>query len=467
MSKIISLFDKICLESKEKIAFYYTEKNKLVSKTFYDVYNDAQKIANYLECCGVKSGDRILAFTSPDYKLTTFILAAFKIGVSIMYVDIFATQDKLEKLLERTKPNYVLVSNKTKYLMRFFKGINQIGENINIDKVVTSDTQKTFENVPENTAALLTTTTGTTDIPKIVIRSHEDLLHQLELIKKNIDEIDDHTVALTTSYIYVFANLLQGFTTVLPNINLKKSDSFINKKLKMFENVKINMIITSPDFCLKANNIYPNLKCLYFGGAILNNYEAKLINKKFNNSKIIYIYGCTECNLISKVDLNEYIETLNHTLNNKLGKIVDGVNVIIGDNSEILVSSEALTNNYDNKNIITSYEHDTHDRGFIENDELYYLGKSNTKIEINGRTYYSNQIEQELAVKYSIKKCAFLDYNGKHYLFIEDKNEISNTRKYLKEKYGIDVKVVYINKIPCDIKHHTKIDYKKLKEKLK
>ena len=43
------------------------------------------------------------------------------------------------------------------------------------------------------------------------------------LQEKNVVLADGGEVALTTSYIYVFANILCGVTTVLPQLNLKKS----------------------------------------------------------------------------------------------------------------------------------------------------------------------------------------------------------------------------------------------------
>ena len=96
--------------------------------------------------------------------------------------------------------------------------------------------------------------------------------------------IDKNGIILTTSYIYAFANLIQGTTTVLPNINLslKKSPHNTTKKLKKFERLGITTIMTSPDFCLRLPNLYPKLKQLYFGGAILNYNEAKKIQAKYS-----------------------------------------------------------------------------------------------------------------------------------------------------------------------------------------
>ena len=114
MSKIVNVFNKICNQEKNKISFIYYEKGKLQTKTFTDLKNDTDNIANYLLNLGVKRNDKILTFANSSYHLCVFMLASLKIGVSIMYVDILAKQDRLKNAFADYKPDYVLVSNKTK-----------------------------------------------------------------------------------------------------------------------------------------------------------------------------------------------------------------------------------------------------------------------------------------------------------------------------------------------------------------
>lgn len=464
MSKIIDVFEKSCIENKDKYAFYFEENKRLITKTFDEVYKDTNEMVDYLLENGIKQGDKILAFANSNYKLCVFIIASFKIGATIMYIDIFAKQDKMKNLFEKYKPDYVLVSNKTKYIKVFFKEINKIKTIINIDNIKGNNNEnKITDAISDNQAALLTTTTGSTGTPKIVIRTHNDLYEQLNLITNNIEKCRESEIVLTTSYIYVLANLLQGFTTVLPNINLNKNSKILNEKLSLYKDIGINMIITSPDFCLKTNNIYPKLEYLYFGGAILNYTEAVAIQKKFNKSNNIYMYGCTECNIISKNKLNLYISDLKKLNINNLGQVVKGVKVKIGEHNKICVSSNALTNNYiDNSNLSDS--HDTGDRGYLNNNELIFLGKENAALNINDDIIYSNQIEQELVLNYKLNKCAILEYNKKFYLFLEERNKALEIKEYLKQRYKINTIIKVIKKIPCDIKHHTKINYKELKE---
>lgn len=463
MSRITELYKNVCFKNSDKIAFYYVENKKLKSKSFNKVYEETNAIANYLLESGVKKGDRIFALAPSNYKLCLFIMGAFKIGASIMYIDLFAKQDKLNNLFNKYKPHYILVSNKTRYLKPFIKNVSKIKKVINIDKLDVKKTQDYDYNIEDSNYALLTTTTGQTGNPKIYIRTHEDLYNQLEVIMNNIDKSNCNTI-LTTSYIYIFANLLMGKTTVIPNLNLKKGSRVINKKLLMFKKICIDTFITSPDFLLKSGNIFNDLKTIYFGGAILNYNEALRIYNKFPNCNINYIYGSTECNIISVNSLSKYIKDLEEKHINNLGKIVNDVEFKTNKEQDIIVKGRnLLTQSIEEIN--TTQEYNTNDKGYLLNDELIYLGRGNFKTNINNKTVYYNQIEQEIILEIpEIEKCAFLEQNNKYYLFIKkSKVNFDKIKDFLKNKYNIEVKIIELKEIPCDIKHNTKIDYRKLR----
>jgi len=479
MSRIVDIFESVCHLKAEQTAIIFREGKKVFRKSFGELHSDVHKMTAYFTECGVKKGERILAFASSSYKLCVFMLAALEIGAAIMYVDIWAKQESLKKVFSDYKPNVVLVSDKTKHLRMFFGEIGKIQRVINIDSFekFSSGVAKLSE-IPEETTALLTMTTGSTGNPKIAVRSHQDLVQQLELINRNIDSDGSETV-LTTSYIYVFANILNGFATVMPQLNLGKySERKINKILGLFADEPISMIITSPDFCIKAENIFSKLKTLYFGGAILNLYEAILIRNKFNNCDCQLIYGSTECNLIAKTSLDEFIQVLKTKHCSILGKAVDGVRVKLAEDGEILVTSEAMLENYLIEDNTTkeidddgTLWHHTNDIAEFDGERLCFLGKSGRFVKIGERLIYSNCIEQKIVARFeSIPKCAVLRHNDRIFVFLQRRKcavEKLEVVEFLKELGIASPEIRYIKRIPCDVKHHTKINYDKLRECLK
>lgn len=464
MSIITDEFDKICQANSNKVAFYYERHGKIVSKTYLELHQEVISTATALTQNGISTKHRLLAFASPDYNLLIYMLAAFKIGASVMYVDIFTKQDSLKNFFDEYHPNYVLVSNKTKLVKPFFKFIRKT-KIINVDKPPKSSKALKPIAIDNTTPALITSTTGSSSKPKAFIRTHEDLYHQLTLIRNNLKPISDDEIVLVTSYIYAFANLIQGITTVLPNVNLSlnKRPVHVIKKLNLFSTLYITTIMTSPDFCLNTPNLYPHLNRLYFGGAILNYHEATRIKTKFQSAEIWYIYGSTECALISGVNLNDYLDTLEKTSQCFLGNICKGVKVSINENKHILVQSDALLKQSLSGKNIENY-HDTNDIGKLSQDKLYYLGKGGTKVTIRGKNYYANEIEQQIVLKFPIlSKCAICEYAGTNYAFLEGDVNFKEIKQYLKTEFDIN-EVIKLRQIPRDVKHHTKINYQKLQQ---
>ena len=479
MSKIVDTLLNVCNLQSDKTAIIYAERKTLIYKTFSQLKTDVMTTVSFMYKHNVKQGDKILAFASSSYKLCVFMLSSLVLGTSIMYVDIFAKQKSLKKIFEDYTPDMILVSDKTKHLRFFFKEFAKIKNVINIDSIKPDSMYKNnILNEPkEESLALLTMTTGSTGIPKVALRTHGDLMQQMELIKANTDLSKKNEIALTTSYIYVFANILSGITTVLPCLNLKKTSKHINKKLSLFSQIPITMIITTPDFCLKANNVFPKLKKLYCGGAILNLNEAKRINSKFSYSENIVVYGSTECNIMCEIGLDEYIKLLYKTHSSPLGYKAKGVSIRLNDDGEIMVTSNALLEHYlkDDTSSKTKDEngliwHHTNDIAVLKNEVFYFLGKNKYYIIVDDKKIYSNEIEQKIiSLINSIPKCAVLQKNDTIYVFLENhtKEVSAGVRDILLKTYNIThPKIIPVKKIPCDVKHHTKIDYNKLKKGL-
>ncbi len=477
MSRIVERFESVCRDNADTTAVVYREGRKVQRRSFSELYEDVRCMSAHLRQSGAKRGDRILAFAASSYKLCVFMLAALQTGASIMYVDIHARQDSLRSVFADYKPDMVLVSDTTKHIRFLFGEINRIKQVINIDKASRNavDTPD-ISDIPEDMPALLTMTTGSTGRPKIAVRSHLDLMQQLELINANIDA-EGHQTVLTTSFIYIFANILNGYTTVMPQLNIGKwSVKRLNRLLALFRDEAVTMAITSPDLCLKAENIFPSLETLYFGGAILNLNEALRIREKFPCCCIV-IYGSTECSIIATAELDEFIATLKAEHRSILGRAVNGVRVRLADDGEILVTSEALLESYlindpstketDESGILW---HHTNDIAAQENGVLYFLGKSGRYIGISGERAYSNCIEQQIIVRFpKLHKCAVLEHSGKQWVALQkgDSPDTVAVAEFVRSLGMTDSELRIVKRIPCDVKHHTKIDYNKLKEQLK
>ena len=480
MSRIVDYFDDACNKYRERTAFIDIKGEKIKKVSFDELKTDVDRVCGSLAEKGMKLKERVVLFVSPSYELLVFMLACLKLGVSLMIIDIWAGKHLIRQTLEEYQAEYIAVSGRTKLLRLAFREFRKIKDTILIEKVFEANRTESMGRAQEklrlpkisgSETAVLTMTTGSTGKPKIILRSHEDLYNQLELVRSNMEERKEETVALNTSFMYHFVNILNGYSGIL--LHPKKTKLLrVFRKKGQAQKLPAQVLFTSPDFCMKTEILFPRLEELYFGGAILNLYEAEKIRKKFPNAKITYIYGATECNLICKTNLDDYISSLKEG-QTVLGEAVKEVCIKTDDKQEIMVHSDVVLTDYlnpENKRGEVDedgrYWHKTGDLGRIEDGKLHYLGRRDVFVRGKNRNLFSNDLEQEIVRSFSgISKCAFFYHDGSNYLFIEgDFPKEAELRNFVKEReIGEDVIISCIAKIPCDAKHHSKINYNRLK----
>lgn len=479
MSKIVDLFDEACERYSERSAFFDFSGTGFFGggfrkKSFEELKFDVERVqANLLEK-GMQKDQRVIIFVTPSYKLLVFMMACMRMGISLMVIDMWAGKELICKVFEQYRADYIAVGKRTKLLRFAFPGIREVKNIILMEeifgKVPTKIPEKT--QILENQVAVLTMTTGSTGNPKIVLRSHRDLHHQLELVRNNMEQRIGETIALNTSFMYHFVNVLNGYSSVLLPLGQRRILRFFyQRKLKKVEELGIQVLFTTPDFCFETKNLFPKLEELYVGGAILNLHEAQKIRDKFPNAEISYIYGATECNLITVTNLNDYIKSLKEEHKTILGKAVKGVNIKT-DDDEIMVNADVILSDYLNPENQRGefdeegrYWHKTGDAGRLENGVLHYLGRRDVFVRGRDKDLFSNVLEQEIVLTFAeVKKCAFFYHNGRNYLFVEGDFYDEKALQIFAKSRGIEKVIIRLGTvIPCDAKHHTKINYNQLK----
>lgn len=479
MSRIVDCFDNACKKYGERTAFIDMRGREMKKISFNKLSTDVDRACASLMAKGMKKGERVVLFVAPSYELLVFMLACLRLGISIMIIDIWAGKSLIRRTLEEYRADYIAVSGRTKLVRLVFSELRRIKDVILIEKIIAENEagypykmpgRPECTEIEGDEAAVLTMTTGSMGRPKIIIRSHDDLYRQLDLVRRNINARSEDTVVLNTSFMYHFVNILNGYTGILMSIKVPKIMKLFNKAVRR-QILPAQVVITTPDFCMETEILFQGLEEVYIGGAVLNLYEAELIRNKFQNAKITYIYGATECNLICKTDLDEYINNLKKG-QTVLGEAVSGVCIKTDKNNEILVHSDVVLTAYlnpENKRGVVDenglYWHKTGDLGRIVDGKLFYLGRKDVFVRGKKGDTFSNDLEQEAIRRFSgIRKTAVFYHEEKNFLFVEGSCEEEALRYLVKEwDIGEDTVITFLSKIPCDAKHHSKINYNKLK----
>ena len=479
MSRIVDCFDDACKKYGERTAFIDIKGREMKNISFNKLSADVDRACVSLIARGMKKNERVVLFVAPSYELLVFMLASLRLGISLMIIDIWAGKSLIRKTLEEYRADYIAVSGRTKLVRLVFGELRRIKDVILIEKLIAENGYEKVNKMQErpgnrevagDEVAVLTMTTGSMGRPKIIIRSHDDIYRQLDLVRRNINARSEDTVVLNTSFMYHFVNILNGYSGIIMPTKKPKILRLFNRDNRL-QKLPVQVVITTPDFCMETEILFQEVEEVYIGGAVLNLYEAELIRNKFQNAKITYIYGATECNLICKTDLDEYIKNLKKG-QTVLGEAVAGVCIKTDENNEILVHSDVVLTAYlnpENKRGVVDenglYWHKTGDLGRIVDGKLFYLGRKDVFVRGKKGDIFSNDLEQEAIRRFSgIRKAAVFYHEGKNFLFVEGSCEEEALRYLVKEwDIGEDTVITFLSKIPCDAKHHSKINYNKLK----
>ena len=483
--------------------------------TFTQIDTKSDEICSYLIQKGFKKGNKIVVFVPIGIEFYLILTAIFKMGLQAVFIDPYAGIEHINKCCEMISPDGIIGSGKTLLKGFFLKGIRKIGKKINYIKMMEhyeklslyekNKNQKKIQNekIDGNTPALISFTSGSTGFPKIIMRTHEFLLGQHNVLEKNL-KFEKETAVYSSFPIFLLSHMATGTTTFIPDLNWRKPvESDFENIVKQITENNIQNIILPPaifenivKFCKDEKIMLENVQKVYTGGAPVFYSLMKKIKDVFTNAKIIALYGASEAEPISVLNFEDITEEDIENMKNGdgllAGKIVNEIelkieelektpekNKILKDNNvedfsalkgEILVKGENVVNGYLNveKNPNEKW-HRTGDMGYINsNGQLVLLGRVKGRIQLGEKIYYPFTVETAFSFCKNLKKSVLTSKNNKLYLFAERNPEFKGNLSEnieiieLKKKFGI-FKIIE-TEIPMDKRHNSKTDYKKLEE---
>jgi len=483
--------------------------------TFTQIDTKSDEICRYLIQKGFKKGNKIVVFVPIGIEFYLILTAIFKMGLQAVFIDPYAGIEHINKCCEMISPDGIIGSRKTLLKGFFLKGIRKIGKKINYIKMMEhseklsiyekNKNQKKIQNekIDGSTPALISFTSGSTGFPKIIMRTHEFLLGQHNVLEKNL-KFEKETAVYSSFPIFLLSHMATGTTTFIPDLNWRKPvESDFGNIVKQITENNIQNIILPPaifenivKFCKDEKIMLENVQKVYTGGAPVFYSLMKKIKEVFANAKIIALYGASEAEPISVLNFEDITEEDVENMKNGdgllAGKIVNEIelkieeleettekNKILKDNNienfsalkgEILVRGENVVDGYLNieKNSDENW-HRTGDMGYInKKGQLILLGRVKGRIQIEKNIYYPFTVETAFSFCKNVKKSVLTSKNNKLYLIVERNPEFKRNLSEdseineLKEKFGI-FKIIE-TEIPMDKRHNSKTDYKRLEE---
>lgn len=403
MEKLADVLSKLSLEQTKGVFYNGTRKSYL------EIYQ-----------VSIEMKERILEFGKNK-------LVGLFLPNSIMFIEaFFAVQfadripvliptierkDALEKMVIDTKIDLIITNSAYKKII--LEAIEQVKQNvfvynIDTDKItlirgnIISD--KSFQNELKGVAVVIKTS-GTIDMPKYVMLTHEGLLGNLKAHINSIkfSKSENTLIVLPMCFGYCLSSQMLAHIYMNANIYIAHPTfdciQFVNDiyLYKITNTTTVSSVISLLARYIRSRTIniekLRHLDFLIFGGMQVAIEDIETIQKALPSTQLIQTYGQTEHS--PRITTMIYKEKII----NSVGKAIENVQVKIDETNEVLVKSPYIMKGYlgnselTNEAINEGWLH-TGDLGYLDNEGYLYLnGRKKNIIIRNGINISPEEIE--------------------------------------------------------------------------
>lgn len=453
----------------------------------------------------------IIIYGNKENLMMAVMMAALKSGRAYIPIDISYPKERVEAIIGEVKP---------KILIDFSDGSNL--ENIRVLKEKELDQiQQEYKDVKvekinwvkEDENAYILFTSGSTGKPKGVQISSNNLDNFVEWIVEylNLDQkeeifMNQAAYSFDLSVTSIYPSLCHGKT-----LHGYSKETLSNLK-NMFNDMKesgINIWVSTPSFagmCVVEESfnseMLPNLKAMIFVGEVLPKPLCEELLNRFPGTRIVNGYGPTEATVaVSANDMNREVLAeegslpIGYPMKTSVVKIVDEEGNVVsdGEKGEIIIVGPSVSKGYFNNKEMTekAFFYDeyngstwsayrTGDLGYYVNGNLYYCGRKDFQIKLNGYRIEIEDIENNLVKVNNVKNAAVVPVNkdGKiayltAFVELKEENGLSSLKNGIAIKkelgelipsYMVPRNIKIVSQFPTNV--NGKIDRKKLLEQL-
>jgi acyl-CoA synthetase (AMP-forming)/AMP-acid ligase II len=496
--------------------------------TFGEIQEQVDYCCRTLRCHGVKRGHSVLLVHQISAPLYIALAALLRLGATAVFLDPSANQSFIEACFDLLKIDALITSPPGALLPLFSKPLRRIplrfttgaglpavpsiiarrGRGVrpaaHVSEAVDcgSSTGKSVISsghpvlVPDETAALVTFTSGSTGQPKAIVRSHAFLKNQLLLLKDDMS-MNEGEIDCTNLPIFVLANLASGITSVIPQADLRAPGDIDAAPVvvQLYLN-QVNRMTASPAFlsticryCQKHSITLDSLQKIYTGGGPVFPKLLQDLRAIAPNAAIHAVYGSTEAEPIAKIDYRDIapqdIDKMRHGGGLLVGLPHQRLKVRIErrqeDNAigEIVVTGKHVIKGYlhgkgdSETKFVADGEiwHRTGDAGYFDDQgRLWLVGRRSAEIKDQFGSIYPFQIESAACERNFVKHAACVAHNGRRTLVLEVLPDQAGSLKLdaLRRDLSwahID-ELTLIEKMPVDGRHNSKILYSAVEQHL-
>lgn len=432
----------------EAINMYGRARGETIAHTHRDQkisYGSLVQKSNALACYIIekygKDKTPIIVYGHKQNHMLICFLACVKSGHAYIPVDSSLPSERIADIIESSKSKLLLSVGELNNILNVEDALSMGEIEEIIDKYLCSSPDLSFQVKDEDTYYIIYTS-GSTGKPKGVQITLSCLMSfikwGMDFCKFDKDKqyvfMNQAPFSFDLSVMDLYLSLYSGST--LCSID---KDMVVNLKelFKTFKESDINVWVSTPSFvemCLadsKFNEeLIPKLEMFLFCGETLTNSCVEKLHNRFNKAKVFNLYGPTEATVaISAIDIDDNINSTIKPL--PVGKVKDDCKVIIidkqnkevsaGEKGEIVIIGDSVSIGYYNNEEMTKKSfytvetsegikrcYKTGDEGYIKDHLLYYCGRIDFQVKLNGYRIELEDIENNIRKIEYIKNCLVL-----------------------------------------------------------
>lgn len=539
---IITFLNEQVADQPHGIAIVDTHHGLERATTFDELQRKSALVASELQHRGLRHSDVVLLLHEVNADLYVLLLALFRIGAVAMFVDVSASGDELRHCLKISPPDAVMASAKGHLLelllslrrahlpefyghsprrfttLPFMPGAVSLHAAMRKSRPNSPAAKPLTSLIPPSQPALITFTSGSTGLPKAIVRTHEFLTAQHDALSNSL-KMAKGKIELTNLPIFVLANIASGMTSIIPKGDLRKPGKIDPLPIiEQLQREKVTRITASPAFlerlilgCEQSAFRLDSLQEIYTGGGPVFPAFLRSLRRHAPNADIVTVYGSTEAEPIAHLRLDEMTAADLQAMDGGGGLLVGrpeaSVEVRIIDFGasnagltssnfdshtlspahigEIVVTGKAVIKGYldgvgddeTKMKVGSSIWHRTGDAGYFDADgRLWLFGRASARISDRRGIVFPFQIEH--LGRASDQRFACISRGDRRTLFVEAgslssyliptlrRHRLRRCLRQLKGKFEFD-DVVMLPHLPTDRRHNSKIAYAKLRDIMK
>ncbi|WP_010293722.1 D-alanine--poly(phosphoribitol) ligase subunit DltA [Clostridium senegalense] len=426
---LIKCIDDYGIHSSNKMA-HISEDNSI---TYGDLKKYSDALANYLLKNYGNENTPILVYGHKENEMLYSFIGIVKSGHSYVPIDSSLPVERVRDIIEVSQPHIIISIEEMPFELENIKIINY---NTLIEIFKTSEVESISEEyyVKKEDVYYSIFTSGSTGRPKGV----QITLGCLEsFVKWGLSLCNDKEkvfmnqapFSFDLSVMDTYLSLASGST--LYSIN-KKMISNMKELFKSFETSNITTWVSTPSFadmCLSDSNfnekLLDKLDTMLFCGETLTNSTVSKIRQAFPKVKIYNTYGPTESTVaITSIEVTDKVNEdfaplpVGYSKENTWLYIMDENKNILpeGEKGEIIIVGDSVSIGYMNNEEINKKSfgtmeidgkkyrmYKTGDKGYIKDNLLFYCGRLDFQVKLNG---YRIELED---IENNIKNIDFID----------------------------------------------------------